>query len=235
MSDQYLVASKRVRKNFTAKLHYDQMLGKHDNPRMNRDNLTRLHLWGSLETMSDSPDISNYQQALHEMYRQTYPELIDYILEEDPPEEIADLIDQTPYKGIYRWLTVLHGQEVQIEMSMHVDINEEEPDGVVFISNEALKKEEITREEGEIFIENDIKILSLYINRSVYYIEIRIDGEREATGGIYPLEGGEKVGRQTRMRDTCIPTDEYLDEYLLELASNDEDKKLIKTTEWELQ
>ena len=43
------------------------------------------------------------------------------------------------------------------------------------------------------------------------------------------------MGRQTRMRDTCITTDEYLDEYLLELASNDEDKKLIKTTEWELQ
>ena len=78
MSSDYIVISKEVRPEFTAKLLYDD---SPENPRKWGMQVTSIYFWDDKhEDISDSKDIRNYQEAVHELYQKVYPELVDLCL-----------------------------------------------------------------------------------------------------------------------------------------------------------
>ena len=233
MTELHTIISKEIREDFTARLHYDEMLGPDDNPRANRDNIARLHIWKELLSLSDNQDIRNYQEALYELYRNVYPELVEYLMEDDPPEEITDLVEETPYPGAIRWLTIRDGQEMEIKTSPAADSDNRYLSGVAFISDDDLEREGYTREEGEAIIENDIVMVDQYVNGKVFLLKIDVDDETEYIGGIYALENTETVGRITRHRGCHTPREEELDEMIMDTAPSEEDRARIKEATWE--
>ena len=232
MTELHTILSKEIRDDFIIKLHYDEVLGPEDNPRADQDNISRIHIWKELTSLSDNQDIRGYEEALYELYRKVYPELVEYIMEDDPPEEIMDLVEQTPYPGALRWITIRDGQEMEIKTSQSADPDNRYLSGVAFIGDEDLDKEGYTREEGEAIIENDIIMIQEYVNGNVFFINIDLEDETECIGGIYALEEAGNVGRITRQRGCHIPREEDLDEIIMEAAPTGTDREQIKEATW---
>ena len=233
MSSYYLVISKEVRPEFTAELLYDD---SPENPRKWGTQVTSIYFWNDKhENLSDSKDIRNYQEAIYELYQKVYPELVDLYLEDEPPQEVIDLIDQTPYPGIIRWLRVVDTRMETCFLPMtYPDTENPCMGGVAFISDEKLQEEGFTREEGEILIENDLLELEQYINGNVYLLKIHRDGEDEYHGSIYPIaQTDKKTGRVTLIENTHIPRDEDLDDHLLEMGISPEDELLVREANWD--
>ena len=233
MSDDYVVISKEIRPGFTAELVYDR---SPENPRSWGGQTTSIHFWDDIhEDLSDSGGILSYQEALYELYRKVYPELAGLCLEDEPPQEVLDLIDHTPYPGTIRWLRVVDTRMETCLVPMTCpDTQDPRMGGVAFISDEQLQKEGITREEGEIMIQNDLMVLEQYINGNVYLLRIDLDGEQEHHGEIYPLsETDQTAGRMTLTENTHIPREEDLDGHLLEMDISPEDQLLVRAASWE--
>ena len=210
MSNDYVVTSKEVRPEFTAELLYDE---SPENPREWGTQVTVIYFWNhEHEELSDSRDIRSYDEAIRELYQKVYPELVDWLLEEEPPQEVLDLIDHTPYPGTIRWLKVMDPRtETRLVPMTYPDTQDPCMGGVAFISDEKLQEEGLTREEGEIQIENDLVQLEQYINGNVYLLKIQRDGEDEYIGSIYPTtQTDKKAGRLTLIENTHIPRDEDL-------------------------
>ena len=210
MSNDYVVTSKEIRPEFTAELLYDE---SPENPREWGTRVTRIYFWNDKhEELSDSRDIRSYDEAIRELYQKVYPELVDCLLEEEPPQEILDLIDHTPYPGTIRWLKLMDARTQTCLVTMtYPDTENPCMGGVAFISNEKLQEEGFTREEGEILIENDLLELEQYITGNVYLLKIHLDGEDECIGSIYPTaQTDKKAGRLTLHENTHIPRDEDL-------------------------
>ena len=223
MSNDEVVTSKEVQPGFTAKLLYDE---DRENPRRWGAQVTGMYFWDDLhEDLSDSIDIGSYEDAIRELYQKVYPELIGWCLEEEPPQEILDLIDQTPYPGIIRWIKVMDERIETLLVPMpYPDTEDLCMGGVAFISDEELQKTGYTREEGEILIQHDLLILEQYINGNVYLLKIHRDDEIEYLGGIY-------------LENTHTPRNEELDNYLLEIGLemgiSPEEELLISATRWD--
>ena len=233
MSNDYAVISKEVRPEFTAKLLNDE---DPENPRAWGTQVTGLYFWNDKhEDLSDSRDIRNVDEALRELYQKVYPELVDWLLEEEPPQEILNLIDHTPYPGTIRWIKVMDtSMETRFLPMTYADTGDFYMGGVAFISDEKLQEEGFTREEGEILIENDLLELEQYINGDVYLLKIQLDGEDEYIGSIYPTaQTDKKVGRFTLNENTGIPRDEDLDIYLLQMDISPEDELLVRAASWD--
>ena len=233
MSNDYVVTSKEVRPEFTAELLNDQ---SPENPRGWGTQVTGIYFWNDKhEDLSDSRDIRNFDEALRELYQKVYPELVDWLLEEEPPQEILDLIDHTPYPGTIRWLKVMDSRmETHFVPMTYADTEDTCMGGVAFISDEKLQEEGFTREEGEILIENDLLELEQYINGNVYLLKIQLDGEDEYIGSIYPtVKTDRKAGRLTLNENTHIPRDEDLDVYLLQMDISPEDELLVRAASWD--
>ena len=233
MSNDYVVTSKEVRPEFTAELLYDH---SPENPREWGTQVTVIYFWNDQhEDLSDSRDIRNYEETIRELYQKVYPELVDWLLEEEPPQEVLDLIDHTPYPGTIRWLKVMDtGMETRLVPMTYPDTQDPCMGGVAFISDEKLQEEGLTREEGEILIENDLVQLEQYINRNVYLLKIQRDGEDEYIGNIYPTtQTDKKAGRLTLIKNTHIPRDEDLDNYLLEMGISAGDELLVRAAKWD--
>ena len=240
MSNDYVVTSKEVRPEFTAELLYDE---SPDNPRERGTQVTGIYFWNDghndgHEKLSDSRDIRSYDEAIRELYQKVYPELVDCLLEDEPPQEILDLIEQTPYPGTIRWLKVIDARTETRLIPMPYPDTGDPIGGVAFISDEKLQEEGFTREEGEILIENDLLELEQYMNGNVYLMKIQRDGEDECIGDIYPTaQTDKKAGRLTLVENTHIPRDEDLDDYLLEIGQemgiSPEDKLLVRAASWD--
>ena len=233
MSNDYAVISKEVRPEFTAKLLNDD---SPENPRAWGTQVTGLYFWNDKhEDLSDSRDIRNVDEALRELYQKVYPELVDWLLEEEPPQEILNLIDHTPYPGTIRWIKVMDtSMETRFLPMTYADTGDFYMGGVAFISDEKLQEEGFTREEGEILIENDLLELEQYINGNVYLLKIQLDGEDEYIGSIYPTaQTDKKAGRFTLNENTGIPRDEDLDIYLLQMDISPEDELLVRAASWD--
>ena len=231
MSNDYVVTSKEVRPEFTAKLLYDE---SPDNPRERGTQVTGIYFWNDKhEKLSDSRDIRSYDEALRELYQKVYPELVDSLLEGESPQEVLDLIDQTPYPGTIRWLKVIDARTETRLIPIPYPDTGDPISGVAFISDEKLQEEGFTREEGEILIENNLLELEQYMNGNVYLMKIQRDGEDECIGDIYPTaQTDKKAGRLTLVENTHIPRDEDLDDYLLEMAISAGDKLLVRAASW---
>jgi hypothetical protein len=81
MSNDYVVTSKEVRPEFTAELLYDD---SPENPREWGTQITVIYFWNDEhEELSDSRDIRSYDEAIRELYQKVYPELVDWLLEEE--------------------------------------------------------------------------------------------------------------------------------------------------------
>ena len=233
MSNDYVVTSKEVRPEFTAKLLYDQ---SPENPREWGTQVTGIYFWNDHhQNLSDSKEIRNYEGAIRELYQKVYPELVGWLLEDEPPQEVLDLIDDTPYPGTIRWLRVVGTRmETRLVPMTYPDTEDPCMEGVAFISDEKLQEEGFTREEGEILIENDLLELEQYINGNVYLLKIQRDDEDEYIGSIYPTaKTDKKAGRLTRIERTHIPKDEDLDDYLLEMGISPEDELLVRAASWD--
>ena len=233
MSNDYAVISKEVRPEFTAKLLNDD---SPENPRAWGTQVTGLYFWNDKhEDLSDSRDIRNVDEALRELYQKVYPELVDWLLEEEPPQEILNLIDHTPYPGTIRWIKVMDTRmETRFLPMTYAGTGDSYIGGVAFISDEKLQEEGFTREEGEILIENDLLELEQYINGDVYLLKIQLDGEDEYIGGIYPTaQTDKKAGRLTLNENTGIPRDEDLDDHLLQMDISPEDELLVRAANWD--
>ena len=243
MSNDYVVTSKEVRPGFTAELLYDQSL---ENPRKWGAQVIGIYFWDDkdehssiLLNLSDLGNLGSYKDAIRELYQKVYPELIDWYLEEEPPQEILDLIDQTPYPGIIRWIEVMNERTETLLVPMsYPDTGHPCRGGVAFISDEKLQEDGFTREEGEILVQNDLLELEHYINGNGYLLQIHRDDELEYYGGIYPTaETDKKAGRLTLLENTHIPRDEDLDHYLLEIGlemgMSPEEELLILAARWD--
>ena len=233
MSHEYVITSKEVRPDFTARLFYDD---SPENPRKWGAQVTSIYFWDDKhEDLSDSRDIRSYQEALHDLYQKTYPELVDLCLEDEPPQEVLDLIEQTPYPGIVRWIRVLDtSMETSLVPVTYPDTEDPHIGGVAFISDEKLQKEQFTREEGDIIIQNDLLELEQYINGNICFLEIQLDGDEEYHGSIYPLaQTDTRAGRMTLMENTHIPREKDLDDHLLDMDISPEDRLLVSTASWE--
>ena len=233
MSNDYAVISKEVRPEFNAELLNDD---SPENPRGWGTQVTGIYFWDDKhEDLSDSRDIRNFEEALRELYRKVYPELVDWLLEDEPPQEILDLIDHTPYPGTIRWINVMDSRmETRFLPTTYPDTGDSYMGGVAFISDEKLQEEGFTREEGEILIENDLLELEQYINGNVYLMKIQLDGEDEYIGSIYPTaKTDKKAGRLTLNENTHIPRDEDLDIYLLQMDISPEDELLVRAASWD--
>ena len=141
MSHEYVITSKEVRPDFTARLFYDE---SPENPRKWGAQVTSIYFWDDKhEDLSDSRDIRSYQEALHDLYQKTYPELVDLCLEDEPPQEVLDLIEQTPYPGIVRWIRVLDtSMETSLVPVTYPDTEDPHIGGVAFISDDKLQEEQ---------------------------------------------------------------------------------------------
>ena len=233
MLNDYVVTSKEVRPEFTAELLYDH---SPENLREWGTQVTVIYFWNDEhEELSDSRDIRSYHEAIRELYQKVYPELVDWLLEEEPPQEVLDLIDHTPYPGTIRWLKVMDPRtETRLVPMTYPDTQDPCMGGVAFISDEKLQEEGFTREEGEILIENDLVQLEQYINGNVYLLKVNRDGEDEYIGSIYPTtQTDKKAGKMTLIENTHIPRDEDLDDYLLEMDISLEDELLVRAARWD--
>ena len=233
MSNDYVVTSKEVRPEFTAELLYDE---SPDNPRERGTQINGIYFWNDKhDSLSDSRDIRSYEEAIRELYEKVYPELVIWLLEDEPPQEVLDLIDRTPYPGTIRWLNVMDaGTETRLFQMKYPDAGNPCMDGVAFISDEKLQEEGFTREEGEILIENNLLELEQYMNGNVYILRIHRDGEDECVGDIYPTaQTDRKAGRLTLVENTYMPRDEDLDDYLLEMGISPEDELLVRAASWD--
>ena len=103
MSREYVILSKKVRPRFKAKLIFDD---SPQSPREWGEPTTSIHLWGDRHSdLPTSQDIRSYEDAIYELYKKVYPELIDRCLDDEPPPEVLELIDRTEYPGVALWLT----------------------------------------------------------------------------------------------------------------------------------
>ncbi len=231
MSQEYVVLSKKVRPKFKAKLIYDD---SPQSPREWGEPTTNIHLWGDRHSdLPTSEEIRSHQDAIHELYKSVYPELIDRCLDDDPPQEVLELIDQTEYPGVALWLTRHGGQETHLSASPHVDTSDRNLTGVAFIGDEGLAEQGLSREEGETMLRNEVLILQQYINGNVFLLRVTIDGETEHHGEIYPLaEPDGATGRIRPLVDCQTPPDNVLNEFLLDSATSDEDRALITSKRW---
>ena len=233
MSNDYVVTSKQVRAEFTAELLHDD---SPENPREWGTQVTAIYIWDDEhKELSDSRDIRSYDEAIRELYQKVYPELVDWLMEDEPPQEVLDLIDHTPYPGTIRWLNVMDARtETRLVPMTYPDTQDPCMGGVAFISDEKLQEEGLTREEGEIQIENDLVELEQYINGNVYLLKIHRDGEDEYIGGIYPTtQTDKKAGKLTLTQNTHIPRDEDLDSCLLEMGISAGDELLVRAATWD--
>ena len=243
MSNDYVVTSKEVRPGFTAELLYDENT---ENPREWGSQIIGIYFWDDKDknssiplNLSDLGNLRSYKDAIRELYQEVYPELVDCLLEEEPPQEILDLIDQTPYPGIIQWIEIMNGRTETLFVPMlYPDTGDPRRGGVAFISDEKLQEDGFTREEGEILIQNNLLELEHYINGNSYLLKIDRDDEIEYYGGIYPTaETDKKVGRLTLLENIQTPRDEDLDNYLLEIGlemgMSPEEKLLILAASWD--
>ena len=233
MSRNEAVISKEVRPGFTCSL-----LPDHDpeHPRRWTEPSTHIHFWDNdHRDLSDSQEIASYADAIHTLYQDIYPELIHRCLDDEPPQEILDLIDETPYPGAVLWLNVYPGrsQETSIETSRSPDIENSHLQGVAFITGEQLRERKLDQGEGEAVLQNDVLELEQYVNGNVYVLCVDLEGETEYCGGIYPVARSERSnGKVPLLENTHIPTDELLDECLAGMTSSEEDLILIRSAAW---
>ena len=232
MTDRHLVISKHIRDGFTASLHYELNIDQHDNPRCDRDNIARIHLWEDINHTSDSDEIKNYTDSLHHLYQNIYPELIDYLQNDEPPLEIFELLEATQYPGAIKWILVRDHQEISITTTDAPDVDDRYLSGVAFIPDQQLDEEKLTREEGVAVIENDLVLIQEYLNGNIFRLTVDIDGEEQCYGTIYALENYQTIGRLSLHRSCHIPLETELDDILMDFAQDDHDRALIRSTTW---
>lgn len=234
MSTDEAVTSKEVRPEFTCSLFFDD---NPENPRRWTEPTTSIHFWDdSHRDLSDSQEITSYAEAIHTLYQNIYPELIDRCMDDEPPQEILDLIDETPYPGAVLWLNVYPNSsyDTSITTSSSPDIEDSHLQGVAFITDEKLQEQKLSRDEGEVMICNDVLELEQYINGNVFMLRVELEGEIDYCGGIYPVAKSKKSsGKLSLLENTHIPTDEVLDEHLVDMTNSEEDLILIRSTAWQ--
>ena len=234
MSSRETVTSKEVRPGFTCTLFLDD---SPDNPRRQTDPTTSIHFWDdNHKDLSDSPDITSYAEAIHTLYQNVYPKLIDRCLDDEPPQEILDLINETPYPGAVLWLNVYpdHHHETSIETSSFPDTENSHLWGVAFIADEQLQELKLSRDEGEVIIRNDVLQLEQYVNGNVYLLRVDLEGETEYCGDIYPIASSKNSNSKLPLcENTHIPTDELLNQYLVDMTNSEQDLMLIHSTAWQ--
>ena len=72
MSNDNVVLSKKVRPKFTGKLMHDEWA---ENPANQDPSSISIHLWEDRHTdLPNSQEIRSYQEAIHELYKNIYPE-----------------------------------------------------------------------------------------------------------------------------------------------------------------
>ena len=234
MSTNEAVISKEVRPEFTCSLFYDDNA---ENPRTWTEPTTRMHFWDdNHRQLSDSQEISSYAEAIHTLYQDIYPELIGRCLDDEPPQEIIDLIDATPYPGAVLWLNVYPNRsyDTSITTSSFPDTDNSHLQGVAFMTDEKLQEQKLSRDEGEAMIRNDVLEMEQYINGNVFMLRVELDGEVEYCSGIYPVARSKNSnGKLTLLENTHIPTDDLLDEHLVDMTNSEEDLILIHSTAWQ--
>ena len=234
MSRNEAVTSKEVRSEFTCSLFFDDYP---ENPRRWTEPTTSIHFWDDEHRdLSDSQEITSYAEAIHTLYQDIYPELIDRCLDDEPPPEILDLIDETPYPGAVLWLNVYpnRSHETSIETSSFPNTETSHMKGVAFITDEKLREQKLSREDGEVMIRNDVLELEQYVNGNVYILCVELEGVIDYCGGIYPVACSKKSnGKLPLLENTHIPTDELLDEHLADMTNSEEDLILIHSTAWQ--
>ena len=233
MSKGNVILSKKVRPGFRGKLLCDD---SPENPREWAEPLTAIRFWGDRNSdLPASQEIRSYEEALHELYKNVYPELIDRLLDDEPPPEVLELIDRTEYPGVALWLTCHGGgsHDTLFHASTHTDPQDRYLAGIAFIGDENIAANGMSRDEADTMLRNEILTLELYINGHVYLLKVTIDGESEYHGGIYPLEEQDgATGRIRPMVNAHIPSETMLDEYLQDAAQSDEDRALIPAKRW---
>ena len=238
MPNDYVITSKKVRPGFKAKLHYEESPAQ---PSETGQDLVKIYLWDHLEELTTSRAIDSHQSAIYELYQKIYPELIEYYNQDEPPQDIVDLIDQTPYTGKVRWLTSndrYSSQDIHIRTSESADPDDRELCGVAYITDEDLQKWSFSSEEGARLIENEVLQLNQYANGQVYLLKIKIDGETEYIGDIYPTKEAEPADpdapgmKVPLLRNSHLPTDDTLDDILYESCSSEAEKEMVKNTRW---
>ena len=232
MSDHSLIQSKTVRDGFTATLHYDLYLDESNNPRFDRDNLASIYLWDDIKFVSDSEEVTSYHTALQHIYQDIYPELTDYLDEDEPPQEVLDLVEATEYPGTLKWIRVRDNHEVSITTTDSPDEDDRYLAGVAFIPDHQLQKENLTREEGAVVIENDLVMLQEFINGNMFRLRVTMDDETFSYDGIYALENYETVGKLQLHRSSHTPEEDELDGILMDFVQDERDRDLIKSTSW---
>ena len=232
MSDEDVILSKKVRPNFTGELTYDHWA---DNPREWVMPSTSIHLWDNqYSDRHNSEEIRSYKDAIHKLYQSIYPELIDRCLDDETPEEVLDLMEETEYPGTVLWLTLDWYNETRINASSDPDEDRSRVGGVAFINEQGLQEDNLSREEGEVRLRNDILMVEQHMNGHVYVLTVNLDGETEHHGELYPITvSGEATGKITPMVDCYIPPETLLDEILMETATSENDRALIATRSWE--
>ena len=234
MSSNEAVASKEVRPEFTCSLFFDEHA---ENPRSRTDPTTSIHFWDDdHRELSDSQQICSYAEAIHTLYQNIYPELIERCLDDEPPQEIIDLIDETPYPGAVLWLNVYqnHSQGTSIETSDFPDMENSHMQGVAFITDEKLHEQKMSRDDGQVMIRNDVLEMEQYINGNVFMLRVELEGEIEYCGDIYPMaRSNNSNSKMDLLENTYIPTDELLDAYLVDMTEYEEDLTLIRSTAWQ--
>ena len=233
MPSNEAVKSKEIRPEFTCSLFFDD---NPENPRRWTEPTTSIHFWDdNHKEMSDSQDIISYAEAIHTLYQNIYPELIYRCLDDEPPQEILDLIDETQYPGAVLWLNVYPNRsyDTSITTSSFPDIENSNLQGVAFITDEKLQEQKMSCDEGEVMICNDVLELEQYINGNVFMLRIELDGEIEYCSGIYPVARSKtSSGKFPLLENTHIPTDELLDAHLVDMTNSEEDLILIRSTAW---
>ena len=231
MSREYVVLSKKVRPKFKAKLIYDD---SPQNPRECSEPTTRIHLWGDRHSdLPSSEEIRSYEEAIHELYKKVYPELIDRCLDDEPPPEVLELIERTEYPGVALWLTRHGGYETHLAASHHVDASDRNMAGVAFIGDEGLAEQGLSRQDGETMLRNELLSLEQYINGNIFLLRVTVDGDTQHYGEIYPLaQSEETTGRIHPLINCHTPPESLLDEILLDAAPSEEDRALIAAKKW---
>ena len=234
MSHSETVTSKEVRPGFTCSLLFDD---SPEHPRKWDEPTTKIHFWDdNHRDLSDSQDIHCYADAIYTLYQDIYPELIQKCLDDEPPQEILDLIDATTYPGAILWLYVYpnHHQETSIQPSKSPDIEDDNLSGVAFVPDQTLQELDLSRDDGEVMLRNDVLQLEQYVNGSVYLLRVELEGEAEFCGSIYPLATSKQSnGKLPLLENTHIPTDELLDQHLIDMTNSEEDLALIRSTSWQ--
>ena len=88
--------------------------------------------------------------------------------------------------------------------------------------------------DGEVMLRNDILQLEQYVNGSVYLLRVQLEGETEFCGSIYPIATSNKSnGKIPLLENTHIPTDELLNQHLIDMTNSEDDLALIQSTSWQ--